>query len=612
MKTRVILFVFAALIIFTNASFAPVNTKPYTIMVYMNGSDLESEFGAATDDLVEMLDSGLHSRNANVLILTGGAKRWMNDAIPEYEVVLWELTDGWLNEVKSMGKVNMGNPQTLQQFITYSMRNYPAEKFGLIMWDHGGGSIAGFGHDEKFDDDSLSLLDMQMAFENAGLRQNKLEFLGFDACLMATVEMAVLAADYAKYMIASEDLEPGDGWDYVFLNALNRNPRMSGAALGEIIVDTFMDFYGEDSEEILSLSVVDLSRVKPVMHRMGALMARAGEGFHPPPPRQMRTVANTPLTWGVRQKSAPKAEPERRVTRDDLYHANNFHALAARRAMTKTFGEGSPRDNYSDMVDIGDMAVMLSDLFPREADAVLKALDDCVLYNRHNSDVEIYGLSTFYIYGGKSQGVPSLQVYADLDMDKNFTEYLHHFFNRLVRASRNRSNIQFANKDDVFNAHAELALWKPIDSDTSRMVGLLQTTEYDENLLWPKLDGHHVTLFPITKTATTRQYAIPVEANGREADIIVTFTSHYPEGKIMGLRNNAGNVIQKGYDPLTVGDKISIYSLERSHDSNHESWHKGEPFTITADTTLTWETAPKAYECGYRYTNICCDVTYSR
>ena len=230
MRKLVVLMVLCLLVSVTFPIVTLANTTetPYTIMIYMNGSDLESEFGAATDDLVEMLDSGLNSANANVIILTGGAKHWQNDAIPEYECVVWQLADGWLNELENFGKVNMGDSDTLRKFISYSMDNFPARKYGLIMWDHGGGSIAGFGHDEKFADGSLTLRDMRRAFDESGLRKNKLEFLGFDACLMATVEMAIVAADYAHVLIASEDLEPGDGWDYGFLSVLNQHPNISG------------------------------------------------------------------------------------------------------------------------------------------------------------------------------------------------------------------------------------------------------------------------------------------------------------------------------------------------------------------------------------------------
>ena len=533
--------------------------KPYTIMIYMNGSDLESDFGLATDDLAEMLDSGLKSQNANVIILTGGTSRWMNDAIPEYECIIWELADGWLNELESIGNADMGNPDTLRDFIKFSTANYPAEKYGLIMWDHGGGSISGFGHDENFNNSSLSLVDMRQAFEEAGLGEQKLEFLGFDACLMATVEMAVLATDYARVLIASEDLEPGEGWDYHFLGVLNDTPSMSGFELGKVIVDTFIDFFGEDSDEILTLSVVDLGLVEPVMNAMGQLMAVAS--------KEMKTSI--------------------------------FHALAHRRAITKTFGEGSPRDNYADMVDVGDMAIQLHDLFPQEAIVVLQALENCVVYNRHNSDVDLWGLSTFYIYGGKSIGVPSLATYSDLNMDKNYTTYLHDFFDNL----KNRTD------EPVPVINAELVLWQPMEN-THRMVGLLQTDDMDCDFLWPNINGHPVAMFPIVTTANARKYAIPAKINSREVDIIVSFSNCNPQGRIVGSRNINENVFQKGYDPILSGDKIAIYYIEYDFANDSEVWVSGNMFTIHDNLQISWTPASANHMQGLRLTDARNNVTY--
>ena len=566
---KYILLLTAALILATCVSATPRQTsKPYTIMIYMNGSDLESDFGAATTDLIEILESGLNSRNANVIILTGGTKRWQNAVIPANECIIWEAADGWLNEVTSMGKVNMGNPSTLRDFINFGLENYPAERYGLILWDHGGGSIAGFGHDEKFADSSLTLPDMQLAFEESGLRENKLEFLGFDACLMATVEMAVIAADYAHVLIASEDLEPGDGWDYVFLSALNQNPRMDGFTLGKVIVDTFMDFYGPDSDEILSLSVVDLANVHPVMVEMGRLMAKGSGSI----------------------KSAENP---------------NFKDLAVRRGITKTFGEGSPRDNYADMVDIGDMALQLIDLFPYDAAAVLRALDRCVFYNRHNSDVEIYGLSTYYIYGGKSEGIDSLRVYSDLDMDRDYTEFLHHFFNSLVNKHEQQGQ--------TTHVRSELVLWQPIAQNRYRMAGLLQTSDPAEDLLWPKLNGQPATLYPVAQTNRTRFYAVPAQVNGREGDIIIAFNRRNPQGQIRGVRHLDGHVIQKGHDPIEPGDKIALYALEWDFDKDtiEHNWYKGEAFTISDGIHLTWDTAPEGHKFGYRFTDLINDIEYT-
>jgi len=533
--------------------------KPYTIMIYMNGSDLESDFGLATDDLAELIDSGLRSQNANILILTGGTKEWQNNAIPSYECVLWEFTDGKINELKSMGDVSMGNPTTLRDFLTFSMGNYPAAKYGLIMWDHGGGSIVGFGHDENWKDDALTLLDMKQAFEEAGLSRNKLEFIGFDACLMATVEMAIIAADFAHVMIASEDLEPGEGWDYRFLSVLNESPRMSGIELGKVIVDSFMDYFGPNSDEILTLSVVDLSKVQPVMEKMGRLMERAGAKISPYPTAS--------------------------------HHRQSFFNLSKRRAATKTFGEGSPRDNYADMVDIGHMAIMLHDLFPFEAESLLKALEDCVVYNRHNSDTDLWGLSTFYIFGGKSIGDSSLKTYGTLGMDKNYTRYLHKFFESLTYAS------EFQDSPII---HTELALIQPVEAKL-RMVGLLQTSTIG-SYFWPKINGHHVVMFPIATTQNARMYAIPAKVNDEDVDIIVSFSARNPKGLVLGSRE-IENVFQKGYDPILPGDEV-VFLYPQWDSSDHETWVSGEKFTA-GSFSLTWEEADATHELWHRLTDAC-------
>ncbi|MCL1788168.1 MAG: clostripain-related cysteine peptidase, partial [Defluviitaleaceae bacterium] len=469
-KFIAILFAVAFFVLAAAVSiFATPAAKPYTIMIYMNGSDLESDHGLATNDLAQMLESGIKSHNANIIILTGGTRQWMNDAIPENDCVVWQLGDGAIRKVRSMGKVNMGHPDTLRDFITYSMAQYPAQKYGLIMWDHGGGTIAGFGHDEKFDDDSLSLAEMRQAFEAAGLGRNKLEFLGYDACLMATVEMAVLAADYAHVLVASQDLEPGEGWDYRFLSVLNDTPHMDGFALGKVIVDSFIDFFGEDSDELLALSVTDLARVQPVMDAMGDLMAKASD----------KMIDRDFLrNWNFRQNQR---------FQQSLW----LRSLAERRAVTKTFGEGSPRDNYADMVDVGDMALMLKDFFPQEAEAVLQALENCVVYSRHNSDIDLWGLSAFYVYGGKSMGRQSLQTYGALGMDSRYTAYLQNFLHGLK------------NRDHGATFREELALMQPVSKESYRMVGLLQT-HVPGSYFWPVIHGRPAVMFPISATKSTR------------------------------------------------------------------------------------------------------------
>ena len=332
-----------------------------------------------------------------------------------------------------------------------------------------------------------------------------------------------------------------------------------------------------DSDEILSLSVVDLSKVRPVMDAMGTLMAAASASLYETPPQITSAFAD-----------------HRRPT---------FRDLAVRRANTKTFGEGSPRDNYSDMVDIGDMALQLANLYPREAAAVLRALSNCVTYNRHNSDIELHGLSTFYIYGGKSQGEPSLRTYSELGMNIDYTDYLHKFFERL----------QDDNVDHCHSPHhTELVLWQPVTENTYRMVGLLQADKKD-NYLWSVIGGHYVPLFPSGATALSRQYTTPALINGRDAVLVTAFTPRHPYGKILGIRNNAGHVVQKGYDPISIGDKIAFYSFEWDFKTEQGSWYLQPEFTIQKlPLSIHWDIAPDGHVMGFRHTSICCDYEYTR
>ena len=452
------------------------NKRDYTVMIYMNGSDLESEIGAGTTDLIEMLESGLHSENANVVIFTGGTIYWQNDIIPADECAIWYIKDGELFEKKRVGLLNMGDPDTLADFISFAMDNFPAEKYGLILWDHGGGAIAGFGHDEKFKDydGSLTLPEMDYALKKTGLSGQKLEWLGFDSCLMATVEMAHIASQYARYLIASEDLEPGDGWDYKFLGFLNDNPHACGYSLGREIVDTFMDFYGPYSDEILTLSVTDLDKVQPVMETMGALMRKCS----------------------------------------DKLILDGFPNLAKRRRHTKTFGEGSPRDNESDMVDIGDMALQLSDLFPSEAAAVHVALNDAVLYNRHNSLAPIYGLSSYYVYGGLFYD--ALEQYAELDMDEAYVEYILEFFDLLSE----------------------------------------REPEYDIPT-FRYIMGMPAYLYKTTELRNRTRYSAPAQVNGEDCDIL--FCQNGSKLNVLGYRCYNGLVKQKGYEFFKPGDMIAFF-----------------------------------------------------
>jgi len=561
--------------------------RDYTIMIYMIGSDLESLEGAATADINEMLSSGVDADKVNVILFTGGTNMWQNNVIPANECVAWKIKDGHLVRLADIGLANMGDPGTLASFINFSMRNFPAQMYGLIFWDHAGGSIAGYGHDEKFDS-SLTLLEMNYAFERSDLRHTKLEFMGFDACLMACVEMAVIAEPYANYLIASQDLEPGDGWDYAFLAELNRNPQMDGASLGKVIADYFMSFYGRNSADYLSLSVIDLDRAGYVMDAMDKLMAVCS----------------------------------RDLLRD---RHGSFRALATRRSRTKTFGNGSPRDNECDMVDLYDMASKLSDLYPDEAGQLTRAIDSAVIYNRHNSDVSLGGLTTYYIFGGKEAAAPAIDIYVALEMSESYTEFLRNFAGILTGSDtrlgerRGYDGETVVDEDSCLSAH--LTIWEALPGrlDYYSMVGISELDAPDLALpsrhLWPSIGGQFVCLYTVEKLPEKALYAIPALHNGRDVNIMVLRCDQYPDGKILGARQREGFIIQKGYDEIEQGDTIAFYQMVKYFGSRQEEhphqWIEGPPQTVKDELKIELRSLPGGYYQSLMLTDICKDEHFA-
>lgn len=187
----------------------------YTLLVYVCGSDLESRFGAASNNIAEMQEATL-GEGVNVLIQTGGAKRWQDVAISAMSTDRYLITSGKKQLVdRNTVRQNFGESKTLSDFIKFGVAQYPADKYGLILWNHGAGSLGGVCFDACFGNDALTLPELGAALADAKeALGKKFEFIGFDACLMATYDTASLLAPYAGYMIASEESEPSSGWDY--------------------------------------------------------------------------------------------------------------------------------------------------------------------------------------------------------------------------------------------------------------------------------------------------------------------------------------------------------------------------------------------------------------
>ncbi|MBQ5449159.1 MAG: hypothetical protein IIT57_03885, partial [Treponema sp.] len=191
-----------------------------TIMVFMCGTDLESRNGMASNDLAEMAASNLGK--INLIVYTGGCKSWRTKGISNSKNQIYQVTNGSIKLLAEESSKKMIDPSTLSSFIKWTAGKFPANRYELIFWDHGGGSVSGYGYDEKYPSaGSMTLAGINKALNDGGV---KFDFVGFDACLMATAETALMMNRHADYMIASEETEPGIGWYYTnWLNDFGRN-----------------------------------------------------------------------------------------------------------------------------------------------------------------------------------------------------------------------------------------------------------------------------------------------------------------------------------------------------------------------------------------------------
>ena len=317
-----LLLVLAALFLCLTAAAEDAETLPpasetaeeaeWTVMLYMCGSDLESRFSYATGNLEEISSCELPYANSialaakygyevtrdmlpdpgkvNVVIETGGCRAWhaqrLGLNISNRKLQRWSFEQiredgsGGFQLEEELSLASMADPETLRDFIAWSAEKYPAKKYALVLWDHGGGSKNGIFIDELFDNDIMYLYELGMALRDSGVQ---LDTVLFDACLMANFETAYIIKDYAKYMVASEEVVAGQGTAIGrWLQELYFSPTMDGRRLGRMICDTTQikcaDIEDSQASDMLTWSVIDLSKMKHVgecLERFFGIITRA-------------------------------------------------------------------------------------------------------------------------------------------------------------------------------------------------------------------------------------------------------------------------------------------------------------------------------------------------
>ncbi|MBP0983577.1 MAG: Clostripain family protein [Oscillospiraceae bacterium] len=221
---------------------------------------------AASTDIYEAI-SAQYSDDVRIVYQTGGTSQWYfdfsNSSLQRYVNI-----DVDIELVDELPEASMGDPDTLADFVSWGIENYPAEKMGLVFWNHGVGSISGVCFDENNNSDSLSLREIDQALNSVyDQMTDKFEFIGFDACLMSTLETANILVPYADYMFASEETEPGGGWNYTdIMNFLAENPDADGAELGQMQCESYYQHCIDNGDyEGATFAITDLSALDELL-----------------------------------------------------------------------------------------------------------------------------------------------------------------------------------------------------------------------------------------------------------------------------------------------------------------------------------------------------------
>ena len=617
-----------------------------TIMVYMCGTDLESRSAMGTSDLQEMLNADLGD-NVNLLVYTGGCSKWQNNVISSTKNQIYLLKDGKMKLLEEYKAISMTDPNTLTTFIKWCAEEYPANRNMLIFWDHGSGSINGYGYDEKYaSSGSMDLSEINQALKKGGVT---FDFIGFDACLMATLETALMLTDYADYMIASEETEPGVGWYYTdWLTALGEDTSMATVEIGKNIVDDFVETCAQKCRgQKTTLSVVDLAELEKTV------------------PADFKDFA----------KSA-----------SELIQNNEYKTVSDARYNTREFAQSSAIDQV-------DLVHLAKNMGTEEGEELADTLLSAVKYNRTSSDMtNAYGLSIYFPYKKVSAVDDVVDTYEAIGIDEEYARCIREFASLEVGGQTsaggttsalpsllgnllgggssqsssggsadiigsllssflsNRGNIEGLDRGNVdffsesamdtdamatylsqnyFDAsalvwtensagqrvlHLSEEQWSLVHGLEMNMfyddgegyvdLGFDNVFEFDKNgdLLgetdrtWLAINGQPVAYYYLDTMDDGTNYSItgrvPALLNGDRVDLILVFDNANPQGYIAGARTvyteGETETVAKAMGALQVGDKLDFLCDYYSYNGEYmDSYYLGEQMTVTDNMLIS-------------------------
>ena len=567
----------------------------WTVLFYFCGSDLESKYGYASDnlkeirnieypyDMVSTLDRITEEENVNlddirmplrnipkvnILIETGGSREWhaqesgmdiSADALQRWEYIYYpenpDVLPSDLNKFElreTLPLRSMADPETLADFIRWGAQAYPAKKYALVLWGHGYGAKTGLFVDELFDGDIMYLYELREALAEGGAH---MEAVVIDACLMANLETAWNIREYANWMVASEEEVPGSGTAMnAWMQSLINFPRHDGEWLGRCVCEMTSKKYADRPEEkdrlLLTWSVIDLSAIDRLTEAFGGIIRLIGE-----------SITERPIITWTYTSSISRAEE---------------------------YGDGS-----LNMHDLGDLIYdhelvlfaemgMLNDLIDAFTDAVkynthgygrsnARGLSFCYPADFSDGELNLYAknfpnarylalldaITTWkapeWVYE-KAERIPEIDSLEEfrLSAEKKFTD-------------RGMPALDFRNGEPYLETIC-YNLYR-LDADTGEIVRLGRTScgsefHADETIVWrardpmhwPAIEGQLCCIDLIQTTMKTRLYSIPVQINADNA-----------------ILRCGRTVLNDGeFEDLKQQSEYRIYGVWEGYDANSE------------------------------------------
>ena len=563
---------------------APVNEPDddWTVLIYLCGSNLESESGLATYNIDEMINADI-TDSVNIIIETGGSYSWDTSGINPDALCRFQMTDTGLVALGEVPMASMGAADTFRDFISWGLDNYPAKKSMVIVWDHGSEPTNGVAFDEVYGYDSLSLDELRVSLAESG---KHLDIMGFDTCLMANIETAQAIGSNASYMIASEETIPGPGWNYTdFINYICQNPTCTPAELGINICDSYYNKYVDlGMSDGVTLSVIDLSYINELSNAFCGL----GKVFY-----------------------------------DSMYDTDDMTTIFQAMPNTETYGNYKLDDGsmVSNLYDISDFIDQSGGLFGDAGTTYKNVLGKCMLYQVKGS-ARAYS-SGLAFYFPNYINISELDSYSDAVDDVPATCWYVAFIDGLydewdapdwVESSMNSSgevippdpvvfeedmtisyNV-FINNDgyaqlDItggldYVAVVDMKLYYIDETNTVPMKILWGSDDKLENpssgsyvdklqLEWFKADGFYdIAMHGIEYTPTYNLYSTPVLINNTAMQLLVYYDKQTGEYKMLyayGFDDNLENVSNRQGTALNLGDRIDF--LMETTDANGDFFY---------------------------------------